>query len=204
MQVTVHASAASRKILEAKGFSADVQLQWAEKIEEAAGLTADLLIDMDFSEEALGYYDRFPLVLVNRVEGRSQDLKARNCVRFNGWPGFFEQGPVEVVLPAEFTPVEKILDGLGWTLIPVPDLPGMVSPRIVGMIINEAYFGLGEQISTKEEIDLAMKLGTNYPEGPFAWCERIGPSRVTALLKAMMKEDDRYIIAPALLAIPDA
>ncbi len=42
------------------------------------------------------------------------------------------------------------------------------------MIVNEAFFAFGEKISTIEEIDMAMKLGTNYPNGPFEWAEKIG------------------------------
>ena len=48
-----------------------------------------------------------------------------------------------------------------------PDIPGFISARVVSMIINEAYFALEEEVSSKEEIDTAMKLGTNYPYGPF-------------------------------------
>ena len=43
------------------------------------------------------------------------------------------------------------------------------------MIINEAFLALQEGVSTKEEINTAMKLGTNYPLGPFEWVEKIGP-----------------------------
>ena len=45
------------------------------------------------------------------------------------------------------------------------------------MIINEAYFTWEAGTSTKEEIDIAMKLGTGYPYGPFEWGEKIGLSR---------------------------
>ena len=50
------------------------------------------------------------------------------------------------------------------------------------MIINEAFIALREGVSTKEEINTAMKLGTNYPYGPFEWAGKIGIERVNALL----------------------
>ncbi len=67
------------------------------------------------------------------------------------------------------------------------------------MIINEAWYTLGDDISTKEEIDTAMKLGTNYPYGPFEWGEKIGIERIIELLESLAKTDSRYTVAPALL-----
>jgi len=67
------------------------------------------------------------------------------------------------------------------------------------MIINEAYFALGEGVSSKENIDIAMKTGTNYPYGPFEWAAKIGLQRIQQLLVQMQKENNRYSIAPALL-----
>ena len=54
-------------------------------------------------------------------------------------------------------------------------------------------------MSTKKEIDTAMKLGTNYPYGPFEWCEKIGKERVYQLLNHLSKTDERYHPAPGLV-----
>jgi 3-hydroxybutyryl-CoA dehydrogenase len=67
------------------------------------------------------------------------------------------------------------------------------------MIINEAWFAWGEKISSKQDIDTAMKLGTNYPMGPFEWGEKIGLHRVCHLLSELSLESGRYNIAPSLL-----
>jgi 3-hydroxybutyryl-CoA dehydrogenase len=67
------------------------------------------------------------------------------------------------------------------------------------MIINEAYLALGEQVSSREDINTAMKLGTNYPFGPFEWAERIGPARVARLLTKLSESQPRYAPAPLLL-----
>jgi 3-hydroxybutyryl-CoA dehydrogenase len=75
----------------------------------------------------------------------------------------------------------------------------MVTPRITAMIINEAWFTFGDGISSKEEIDIAMKLGTNYPFGPFEWGEKIGIKDVVHLLTELKRTGERYVIAPALL-----
>ena len=66
------------------------------------------------------------------------------------------------------------------------------------MIINEAYFAIGEDVSSKNEIDLAMKLGTNYPYGPFEWAKKIGLHNIYYLLKTLSNNDNRYIPAKAL------
>ncbi len=66
------------------------------------------------------------------------------------------------------------------------------------MIINEAYFTLDEEVSSKEEIDTAMKLGTNYPYGPFAWGETIGLKHVSVLLSTLAKTNARYTASSLL------
>jgi len=43
-----------------------------------------------------------------------------------------------------------------------------------------------------------MQLGTSYPLGPFAWGEKIGIDRVSALLQALAEEDELYAPAPEL------
>ena len=68
------------------------------------------------------------------------------------------------------------------------------------MIINEAFYTLEEGTSTKEDINIAMKLGTNYPKGPFEWVDEIGIEHIYEVLDAMQKDshDDRYKICNAL------
>jgi 3-hydroxybutyryl-CoA dehydrogenase len=82
----------------------------------------------------------------------------------------------------------------------VADSVGLVTPRIICMIINEAYYTVEEGTATRKDIDLAMKLGTNYPLGPFEWSEKIGVQNVYDLLKAVHEatQDDRYLICPLL------
>ena len=66
------------------------------------------------------------------------------------------------------------------------------------MIINEAYYALGENVSIREDIDIAMKLGTNYPYGPFEWTKLIGLKNIYTLLLEMSRENKRYLPAPAM------
>ncbi len=74
----------------------------------------------------------------------------------------------------------------------------MITARVLAAIINEAYFTLGAQVSTREEIDIAMKLGTSYPYGPFEWSGKIGLKRIYELLNELSSVDGRYTPAPLL------
>ena len=68
------------------------------------------------------------------------------------------------------------------------------------VIINEAYLVMQEGTSNKEDIDTAMKLGTNYPFGPIEWSEKLGVELVYNILASMLNEfgEDRYRITPLL------
>jgi 3-hydroxybutyryl-CoA dehydrogenase len=54
--------------------------------------------------------------------------------------------------------------------------------RCLAAILNEAALALDEGVASREDIDTAMKLGTNYPKGPLAWSEEIGLRTVRGLL----------------------
>jgi 3-hydroxybutyryl-CoA dehydrogenase len=56
----------------------------------------------------------------------------------------------------------------------------------------QAFIALGEGVSTIEEINTAMKLGTAYPYGPFEWVEKIGVQNIVTLLHKLSKTQFRY------------
>lgn len=72
--------------------------------------------------------------------------------------------------------------------------------RILMMLINEAIDALFLNIATKEDIDLAMTKGVNYPKGLLAWADEIGLETVLSKLEAMFNEygEDRYRPSPLL------
>lgn len=86
-------------------------------------------------------------------------------------------------------------------LIPVKNVElGFHYPRTISMIVNEAYFALGEKLATASDIDLAMKNGVNYPLGPIEWGEKIGLSLIAQLLDEYhtVTKDDRYRLSTHL------
>jgi 3-hydroxybutyryl-CoA dehydrogenase len=82
----------------------------------------------------------------------------------------------------------------------VGDEPGLVFPRVLSLLVNEAAFALSEGVSSKQEIDTAMKKGTNFPYGPLEWADQVGIDQIVAVLEGMQREwgDDRYRPAPLL------
>ncbi len=82
----------------------------------------------------------------------------------------------------------------------VKDSVGLVLPRIVCGLVNEAAAALAEGVATAQDIDLAMRLGTNYPHGPLEWGDLIGLDVVLSVLRGLHDEtgDDRYRPAPIL------
>jgi 3-hydroxybutyryl-CoA dehydrogenase len=89
---------------------------------------------------------------------------------------------------------ERFVGALGRNPVWIADSPGLVAPRVVSMLINEAAFAFMDGVADKETIDLAMQTGVNYPHGLFEWGEMIGWERVLAILELLQREfgEDRY------------
>jgi 3-hydroxybutyryl-CoA dehydrogenase len=87
---------------------------------------------------------------------------------------------------------------------PKPDsdnnLGEKIVDRIVAMLINEAADALFLNIATREDIDLAMTKGVNYPKGLLAWADEIGIEKVLNTLENLQSEygEDRYRPSPIL------
>ena len=76
---------------------------------------------------------------------------------------------------------------------------GEIALRIVSCIVNEAFLALSEGVATAEDIDQAMKLGANYPKGPFEWAEEIGADAIVRKLDGLREtHGDAYLAAPLL------
>jgi 3-hydroxybutyryl-CoA dehydrogenase len=95
---------------------------------------------------------------------------------------------------------ENFFRALGKEPACVRDAPGLVFPRILSLIVNEAARALEEGVAEAKEIDTAMKLGLNYPEGPLRWADRIGLDEILTVLEGLQAEtgEDRYRPAPLI------
>lgn len=116
-------------------------------------------------------------------------------------PTFLERSMMELSAhPSNAQDINELVDLLGINATIVDDRVGMVTPRIIAMIINEAYFTVQEGTATREDIDTGMKLGTNYPMGPFEWATKWGITNIYELLEALYLDtkEERYKICPLL------
>jgi 3-hydroxybutyryl-CoA dehydrogenase len=107
--------------------------------------------------------------------------------------------------PSEREEVESFFNDLGLAVLWMNDSPGLILSRILSQIINEAAFAAGEGVADMGTIDVAMKLGVNYPNGPFAWGQHIGYGRVVQVLDNLYDfyHEERYRAAPLLRRLAD-
>ena len=76
---------------------------------------------------------------------------------------------------------------------------GEISMRVLSCIVNEAFLSLSEGVATAGDIDQAMKLGANYPKGPFEWVEELGADAIVGKLDSLREAyGDAYLAAPLL------
>jgi 3-hydroxybutyryl-CoA dehydrogenase len=92
------------------------------------------------------------------------------------------------------------LQKAGFSVTPIADVAGMAVMRTVAMLANEAAEVVGQGIASAHDVDVAMRLGTNYPLGPLAWADQLGPVLVARVLENMQVHygEERYRISPLL------
>ncbi|HEY0058857.1 MAG TPA: 3-hydroxyacyl-CoA dehydrogenase family protein [Flavisolibacter sp.] len=208
MQVVILCSSAQKSELTGGTAEPAAGVVWIDEPAQfsestGAGCFIDLLFD-NTPERISTLSALLPgLVVVHSVSETCARLGA-SFVRVNGWNTFLSSSIVEAACLDEgkkagvevaFGLLQK---GIEW----IDDIPGFITPRIVSAIINEAYYALEDGVSTKAEIDVAMKLGTAYPYGPFDWAQRIGLNNIVTLLQQLAIEQPRY--APCSLLVAEA
>jgi len=203
MTIAVLADDILKQELLLKNIPSTVQITWADSLRALTIIEADVYADLLFELNAeritrLKQLQPKP-VLINAVTFTTK-ATGSEFIRINAWPTLLQRPVTEIAVAgaAQQQVAAEIFNQLQWKYQVVPDVPGMITPRVLATIINEAYFTLGAEVSTRQEIDIAMKLGTNYPAGPFEWSEKIGLHRVHELLKELSRTDSRYTPAKLL------
>jgi 3-hydroxybutyryl-CoA dehydrogenase len=92
------------------------------------------------------------------------------------------------------------LAAMGFAPQLMADTPGLVVARTIAMLINEAADAVHQGVCDEAAADAAMKLGVNYPAGPFEWLSRWSAGGVVALLDALdaHHRGERYRVSPWL------
>ena len=127
-------------------------------------------------------------------------LTAFGLLELDGRSGAVEIAPAAASDPRALARATRFWRELGITPVQVADTPGLVTPRVLCCIINEAAWALGEGVAEPQAIDTAMKLGASHPDGPLRRADRIGLHRVVAVLQNLQDfyGEERYRPAPML------
>ncbi len=102
---------------------------------------------------------------------------------------------------ATMAAVLGVAETMGKTTVASRDMPGFIVNRVLMPYINEAAFALYEGIASVEDIDTAMKLGTNVPMGPLTLADFIGLDTCLAIMEVLhdgMGGDSKYRPCPLL------
>ncbi|WP_324790029.1 3-hydroxyacyl-CoA dehydrogenase [Streptomyces sp. H51] len=91
-----------------------------------------------------------------------------------------------------------LFQALGKDVSVIGDVPGMIVARTVARIVDLAHDAVAKGVATEEDVDTAMRLGVNYPLGPFEWSRKLGRMWAFSLLDDLHDRDPRGRYAPSL------
>jgi 3-hydroxybutyryl-CoA dehydrogenase len=96
--------------------------------------------------------------------------------------------------PAYRDAAHGLLASDGVPVVAAHDSPGFIAQRIISMIVNIGCSVAQNGTATPADIDKAVTLGLNYPHGPLAYGDRLGPEKVLKVLRNMQRVqgDQRY------------
>ncbi len=107
---------------------------------------------------------------------------------------------------ASYSATRALAERMGKTTVLSRDFPGFIVNRILIPMLNEACFALMEGLGSVQDIDTAMKLGTNQPMGPLQLADFIGLDTVLYIAEVLHQGlgDDKYRPSPLLKQYVDA
>lgn len=99
-----------------------------------------------------------------------------------------------------FDGVAGTLQKAGYQVSRIDDIAGMLACRTICMLANEAADSALQGVASIEDIDIAMRFGTNYPKGPLRWADDLSLKYVSEVLRNLSKHygEDRYRVSPLI------
>ena len=150
-------------------------------------------------------------ILATNTSSISITELAANVSRPENFVGMHFMNPVPIMKLVEgisgletsretFETIRSITKDLDKVLIESRDMPGFVVNRILMPMINEAVYALYEGLASVEDIDQAMKLGTNQPMGPLTLADFIGLDTCLSIMEVLYDgfKDSKYRPCPLL------
>ncbi|HJN75241.1 MAG TPA: 3-hydroxybutyryl-CoA dehydrogenase [Myxococcota bacterium] len=179
----------------------------ADLVVEAATERVDLKLDIF---QKLSTLTPASTLLVSNTSSISITLIAANTDRPEKCMGMHFMNPVPVMKLVElirglatsdetYAAVDAVAQRMGKTTVEGRDMPGFIVNRVLMPYINEAAYALYEGIASVEDIDTAMKLGTNVPMGPLTLADFIGLDTCLAIMEVLHGGgDSKYRPCPLL------
>jgi 3-hydroxybutyryl-CoA dehydrogenase len=84
---------------------------------------------------------------------------------------------------------QDVFESIGCGVALVENHAGLFLGRTIGSIVSEAVYVVQDEIASPEDVDTAMRLGTNYPRGPIEWGQQIGGDRIARILHRLAAAD---------------
>ena len=172
--------------------------EWQERL-QAKGIAVDLVAASAWTGMQVGDLH------IRQTDGRPASALGAQVVVYD-W--HLQQGGAPVLAFAASSGATEnnidlakaLLGALGFAPQRVADQPGLVAARTLAMLVNEAADAVQQGVCDPAGADAAMKLGVNYPAGPFEWLTRWGAPAVVQVLEALDAHyrGERYRVSPWL------
>ncbi len=138
----------------------------------------------------------------HRAETLAQQLDKPVCLV--DWSFDYKQSKaVNICFSAQVSELDKnhiiaLFQHIEKQVLVTDDSPGMINARVISMLINEAADAVFNGVASKQDIDLAMQYGTNYPQGLIEYASHIGWQNPASVLTELYDwfGDDRYRLSP--------
>jgi len=218
-----------KKLLE-KGKLDDARLQAAQSRLRTAAAVGEAK-DVDFAIEAVSENEELKTKIFRELDGvvRPGGVLATNTSsipitriasstrRPEAVIGMHFMNPVPLMVLVEiirgaatsdetYAATKALAERMGKTTVVSKDFPGFIVNRILIPMLNEACFALMDGLGTAEDIDTAMRLGTNQPMGPLQLADFIGLDTCLNIAEVLQRGlgDDKYRPCPLLRQYVDA
>lgn len=108
--------------------------------------------------------------------------------------------PADGASRADVAEAVGLFQAVGKRVSVIDAVPGMIVARTVAMLADLATDAVGRGVASAEDVDTAMRLGVNYPQGPLRWRDALGADWVTDVLRELHTDcpNGRYASSRAL------